>query len=160
LAFLQQLSQKFKPIFFYIFLNIVLLPACISIHEWGHWFCAYLLGYKQGYVKFTLAGGYFNLNEPLHSIADGLFIGISGGVTVTLIFGICYFCLDDETDFIERRVLKSYCISQFTYALTEGMYGLGIVNEDALFIISNIVYPLFFYAYLIWVFIYIYYGDC
>jgi len=141
-------------------LNLVLLPACISIHEWGHWFTAYLLGYKQGYVKFSLAGGMFILNEPLHSLLHGLLIGISGGVTVTLIFAILFFCMDWETDFVEKNVLKSYCISQFTYGLTEGLYGIGIVNEDALFIVSNIVYPLCFYAYLIFVFLHVYYGDC
>ena len=153
------LYQKFKPFFFYIFLNLVLLPASISIHEWGHWFVAYMLGYKRGYVIFSLAGGMFILNEPLHSLLDGLLIGVSGGVTVTLVFAILYFSMDWETDLVEKNVLKSYCISQFTYALSEGMYGIGMVNLDVLIIVSNFVYPLCFYAYLIFTFIQIYYGE-
>ncbi|MCS7369077.1 MAG: hypothetical protein NDF57_05145 [archaeon GBS-70-058] len=154
-----QFSQKLKPLFFYVFLNLVFLPACISLHEWGHWFAAFCLGYRSGYVRFTLAGGMFFLNELLHSLLDGWLIGISGGVTVTLVFAILFFCLDWETDFVEKQVLKSYCISQFTYAWVEGLYGIGMVDADALFIISNVVYPICFYAYLIWTFIYIYFGE-
>jgi len=154
-----QFYQKFKPLFFYIFLNLVLLPASISIHEWGHWFIAYVLGYKHGYVIFSLAGGMFILNEPLHNLIDGLLIGISGGVTVTLVFAILYFSMDWETDLVEKNVLKSYCISQFTYGLTEGMYGIGLVDFNALAIVSNVIYPICFYAYLIFTFIQIHYGE-
>jgi len=136
------------------------MPAAISLHEWGHWAIAYLLGYRRGYVVFTPAGGMFILTEPLRSIIDGLLIGVSGGVTVTLVFALLFLCLDWETDLVEKNVLKSYCISQFTYAMSEGLYGMGILSFDALFIISNFVYTLCFYAYLIWTFIYTYHGDC
>jgi len=135
------------------------MPSCVSLHEWGHWLAAYLLGYRSGYVIFSPAGGLFHPDEPLHRLLDGFIIGISGGVTVTLIFAILYFCMDWETDLVEKNVLKSYCISQFTYALTEGIYGIGTINLDTLVIVSNVIYPICFYSYLVLTFIQIYYGE-
>jgi len=115
----------------------------------------------MGYVTFTLAGGCFHMSEPLRNLADGLLIGLGGGLTVTLIFGALYSLMDWETDLVEKYVLKSYCVSQFTYAFVEGMYGLGIVDLNALLIISNVVYPICLYGYLVWVFINLYFGgDC
>ena len=154
-----QFYQRFKPLLFYTFLNLVFLPASVSLHEWGHWFASYCLGYKHGYVIFSPAGGLFHLDEPLHRQLDGFLIGVSGGVTVTIVFAILYFCMDWETDLVEKNVLKSYCVSQFTYALTEGMYGIGAVSMDTLILISNIIYPICLYAYLILTFIQIYHGE-
>jgi len=152
-------KTNLKPLLFYVFLNLVLLPASISLHEWGHWLTAYTLGYKKGYVIFSPAGGMFFLGEPLYSLLHGLLIGLSGGFTVVVVFGILYICLDWETDLVEKNVLRSYCTSQFVYALVEGLYGLGIVNLNILIIASNFIYPICLYGYLIYTFIQIYHNN-
>jgi len=132
----------------------------ISLHEWGHWFIAYLLNYKYGYVIFSLAGGLFFLNEPLRGIADGFLIGVGGGFTVCFIFSMLYLCLDWETDFIEKNVLRNYALHQIFYGYFEGLYGLGLIGIDILQLVSNIVYPVILYSTLIYIFIKIGVDDC
>jgi hypothetical protein len=147
------LTEVLKLAVYYVVFNLVLLPASISLHEWGHWLAAYTLNYRSGYVVFTPAGGYFYPNEPLRSIMDGFIIGIAGGLTVATIFTILYFFLDWETDEIEKYVLRNYVIHQTVYAMFESLYGMGLINENILYIVSVIIYPICLYGSLIYLFL-------
>ena len=160
MAYWQQLSAKFKPLFFYVFLNLVLLPASISLHEWGHWFSFYCLGHKQGYVIFSLAGGMFISQESIADLSHLFIIGISGGMTVTFIFGILYLCLDWETDYIEKQVLRNYIAHQFFYAFAEAFYAIGLYDINVLSAISMFIYPICLYGTLIYICIQLFKGDC
>ena len=147
------LLDEIKLMIYYIIFNLVLLPASVSLHEWGHWAMAYTLNYKDGYVIYTPAGGYFYLREPLRSVYDGFLIGIAGGLTVTFIFTALYLFFDWETDMIEKYVLRNYIIHQTVYAMFESLYGMGLISENILYIVSVIVYPVCLYGSLIYIFI-------
>jgi len=151
----EQLKQELKLMFFYVIFNLILLPACISLHEWGHWFAAALLGYRQGYVTYCWSGGIFHLAEPIRNTLDSALIGVAGGLTVGVIFSAFYFCLDWETDMVEKYVLRNYIVSQLIYAYVEMLYGLGIVDLNLLVIVSNIVYPICLYTSLIYLYIHL-----
>jgi len=127
------------------------MSASISIHEWGHWFAFNCLGYKKGYVIFTIAGGMFITKEEITNPIHLFIIGISGGMSVAFIFGVLYLCLDWETDEIEKQLLRNYILYQSIYAIVEGLYAIGLFDFDVLSTISIVVYPIFFYATLIYI---------
>jgi len=147
------MKPEFKTLLYYIFLNFILLPSVLSLHEWGHWFVAYSLGYKDGVVEFTWAGGFFILKEPLKNVCDSFLIGIAGGFTVGILYTIFYYCLDWETDAIEKYVIRNYILHQFAYGYLEGCYSIGIFDYVILQLISNILYPILLYSTLIYIFI-------
>jgi len=39
------LRYLIKPLTFYTFFNLILLPVVLSLHEYGHWFMDVMLGY-------------------------------------------------------------------------------------------------------------------
>jgi hypothetical protein len=147
------LTEVLKLAVYYAVFNLILFPASISLHEWGHWLSAYCLGYHNGYVTYTPAGGFFHPNQPLRSIYDGMIIGVSGGLTVALIFTALYLFLDWETDEAEKYALRNYIIHQTIYAFFEMLYGAGIINADLLIIVSGVIYPICLYGSLAILFI-------
>jgi len=151
--------SKLKPYFFYVFYNLIVLPAVLSLHEYGHWFFAYTLGYHKGYVIFSYAGGMFILNEQLKNVLDGFIIGVGGGFFASTILAMLYFAMDWETDFIEKCVLRNYILHQLSYAYVEGLYGLGLIDYPLLELTSNIIYPLCLYSTLTYLFIKYGFGD-
>jgi hypothetical protein len=97
--------------------------------------------------------------EPITDLTHLFLIGISGGMTVTFVFGILYFCLDWETDAIEKQVLRNYIVHQFFYAYTEAFYAIGLFDINVLSIISQVLYPICLYGTLIYICTQLFKGD-
>jgi len=139
-----------RDLLYYILYNLLILPASISLHEYGHFIAAYCLGYYTGYATFSWAGGMFALREPLRSIIDGFVIGISGGLFAAFILMGLYFCMDWETDRVEKLVLIVYILHQLAYSILEGYANVGWLDWNLLAIISNILYPILLYGFLVY----------
>jgi len=152
-------NYRLRELAKYVVLNLLLWRVTIALHEDGHWITASLLGYRDIIVVFSFAGGYALVREPIASPLHGLLIGLGGGLWVSVVYSAFYMVLDWETDMAEKMLLKTYVLSQFTYAVVEGIYGLGLLDIGVLSLISMIVYPICLYGYLIWLFIYLYVGE-
>ena len=111
----------------------------LGVHEMGHYYSASLLGYRAS-VHFALTHAWTNIQFTFGT-ADGLMIGLSGGMFAFVIWLVLSWL---TTSYLRDISLGFFCVHNLIYGVFEGLWAYGWVEFKALQIVPVIIASMVF----------------